>query len=914
MKIKSEIFIIISIALFVSSSFFISSLNSNLINVDKNIEHDEIDEINGFRSPKKSWFNNSMDPIFIDNSASNNWAWALSQEWCRLGDGSWGNPYIIENITIDAGGSGSGILIENSLNVYFKIKNCTVYNSGTEDVDAGIKLNNTNNGEIINNTCSLNYKGIFLIDSNNNTVSNNTVNNNGIEGIKLGFSDNNTISGNTANNNINGIYLATSNNNTVSGNIANNNDYYGIILEDSNYNKILGNTIEDNGYHGIVLMRSDENILINNNLGENLMGIILSSSSGNTAKENTFVDNSYGIILSGRPSSNNTIYLNSFKGSLKYHAGYLYFSGSGNSWDNGSIGNYWDDYIGVDDDDDFIGDTPYNKNGVIDNYPIWNDGIHIDDNAGNNWEWASTRFWCSGSGTPADPYVIDGLEINAGGSGSGIIIENSNAYFRIENCIVYHSGSDFMDAGIKFYNTNNGTIINNDCSLNENGIHLEQSNNNTISGNTAKNNDLFGISLWNSYDNTVSGNTANSNSGSGIYLLYSSYNVISGNTANNNLNDGITVDESNNNTVSGNTVNNNNYGIYLYFSNNNTISGNTVNNNNYGIYLYFSNNNTISGNTLVGNIIFIYEYDGCIENIIKDNTCYTIILPPGINEFEIEPYSVDNIDVNISIALNNYTEVIFSAFDDDISEVPLDKGLIFMNLQLNDTDNLNQKLDTPINITLKYDVRMYKILNAFWFNESANGGQGGWVEIPFSDNNNGIIVISLNHTSLFALNGELKTFPLSKDDDGIDEINIIVIFIIIICSLSIITAASTYYYKTRAKPTKKELLMKKPLVKPFDEKVVKSPNLEDYVEKKNLLRVLKEKNALEKPALFDDLNITVVSNEFWEKIVDFNLDDKDKVEFIKNMLSFTPKERQEIIDGILKLKESNSENTNQQSN
>jgi hypothetical protein len=29
------------------------------------------------------------------------------------------------------------------------------------------------------------------------------------------------------------------------------------------------------------------------------------------------------------------------------------------SWDNGTIGNYWDDYSGLDENDDGIGDTPY---------------------------------------------------------------------------------------------------------------------------------------------------------------------------------------------------------------------------------------------------------------------------------------------------------------------------------------------------------------------------------------------------------------------------------------------------------------------------------------------------------------------------------------------------------------------------
>ena len=34
-----------------------------------------------------------------------------------------------------------------------------------------------------------------------------------------------------------------------------------------------------------------------------------------------------------------------------------------NRWYINSIGNYWDDYVGVDKDDDGIGDAPYNISG-----------------------------------------------------------------------------------------------------------------------------------------------------------------------------------------------------------------------------------------------------------------------------------------------------------------------------------------------------------------------------------------------------------------------------------------------------------------------------------------------------------------------------------------------------------------------
>ena len=50
---------------------------------------------------------------------------------------------------------------------------------------------------------------------------------------------------------------------------------------------------------------------------------------------------------------------------------------SNNQWDNGTIGNYWADYPGLDLNDNGIGDTPYIISGTarsLDNFPIWDDG------------------------------------------------------------------------------------------------------------------------------------------------------------------------------------------------------------------------------------------------------------------------------------------------------------------------------------------------------------------------------------------------------------------------------------------------------------------------------------------------------------------------------------------------------------
>lgn len=44
---------------------------------------------------------------------------------------------------------------------------------------------------------------------------------------------------------------------------------------------------------------------------------------------------------------------------------------------------------------------------------------------------AKTAGICTGQGTYSDPYVIQDLVIDAGESGSCILIENSNDYFKI---------------------------------------------------------------------------------------------------------------------------------------------------------------------------------------------------------------------------------------------------------------------------------------------------------------------------------------------------------------------------------------------------------------------------------------------------------------------------------------------------
>ncbi len=272
--------------------------------------------------------------------------------------------------------------------------------------------------------------------------------------------------------------------------------------------------------------------------------------------------------------------------------------------------------------------------------------IFIDGNSG--WVDFKNDGNCTGSGTYSDPYIIEDLVIDGRGSKNGencIWIENSNVYFTIENCTLYNAISQFppgeYKAGIKLSNVNNSLIIMNNCSWTYYGIYLSLcyhniiarniadmnyrfgigitvSNNNIISGNSATNNMLDGISCGGN-NNIISGNNASNNGVSGIYV-YGVNNILSENTISFNVVNGINSVNSHENKITENTISfNGANGIYLEGSNWNDITENNVfNNSQFGIYLKSSDENIISANILQGNDGCFIEID-CEGNTFSDN-------------------------------------------------------------------------------------------------------------------------------------------------------------------------------------------------------------------------------------------------------------------------------------------------------
>jgi len=197
--------------------------------------------------------------------------------------------------------------------------NHVVYAHGSEgnEIEIGISGFTIKNAGGTGNDC------IALSYVNSGEINNNKIiNSDQSDGIQLDHCNDITISGNTITSNTegSGINLVASTNNIINGN----------------------NQIQSN-QKGINLYLSQDNMIYNNKIsGNTQIGISISQSSNNIFYKNDFSNNGQNAQDPGT-----------------------------NSWSYNNQGNYWDDYTGKDENDDGIGDTPYNVDiDTFDMYPL----------------------------------------------------------------------------------------------------------------------------------------------------------------------------------------------------------------------------------------------------------------------------------------------------------------------------------------------------------------------------------------------------------------------------------------------------------------------------------------------------------------------------------------------------------------
>ncbi|MCJ2534139.1 MAG: right-handed parallel beta-helix repeat-containing protein, partial [Candidatus Thermoplasmatota archaeon] len=91
--------------------------------------------------------------------------------------------------------------------------------------------------------------------------------------------------------------------------------------------------------YGIYLHISNNTIISNNNISNCYRGIRIKGSDNSLVFDNSFFKNERGVWCCCG-AGNNMIYHNNFIQNQEFHA----IDDIVNHWDNGTVGNYWDDY------------------------------------------------------------------------------------------------------------------------------------------------------------------------------------------------------------------------------------------------------------------------------------------------------------------------------------------------------------------------------------------------------------------------------------------------------------------------------------------------------------------------------------------------------------------------------------------
>ena len=164
----------------------------------------------------------------------------------------------------------------------------------------------------------------------------------------------------------------------------------------------------------------------------------------------------------------------------------------------------------------------------------------------------------SGDGTPTNPYLIESFNISSTGPSSmAIDIKNTNAYFVIQECIVY---SEFIGIGLNNVAPNTSQVLNNKIigtSGDGGAILLASMQNSTIENNTCTN-FMQGIHLNYVGHCKIIDNYIYDVNYQGINLRYSGSNLIQSNTIRNAREHSIAlVGTSDNNVIHHNTLDGN---------------------------------------------------------------------------------------------------------------------------------------------------------------------------------------------------------------------------------------------------------------------------------------------------------------------------------------------------------------------
>lgn len=291
---------------------------------------------------------------------------------------------------------------------------------------------------------------LFGVFHSPNTLIEGVVSSENIYGLLMEHSDESIITDSTFDSNEHvGLHFHSNEQSLIQGNSLDSNQHFGIVIRNSQHSRLIDNTITNTAWDALVistfgedsfievaknriiggvrgisldnvrrvsihdnevqdsndcitLEESHTNTIEANNIHDCGKGMFLQDSYQNTVIENRLEDNMYGIQSQAEEGEGNMFFRNWF-----YNENSALDSGPcTNQWDDGTIGNYWDDFM-----ENPGYPTHYEISGEcesIDNHPIWiHDSVAREKRSKSASRVAGSTSVHPTPGSPVDQPLVD---------------------------------------------------------------------------------------------------------------------------------------------------------------------------------------------------------------------------------------------------------------------------------------------------------------------------------------------------------------------------------------------------------------------------------------------------------------------------------------------------------------------------
>ena len=302
-----------------------------------------------------------------------------------------------EDAVIDGGGAGSVINISGN---GVTVKGLTIQNSGTNETDSGIYVQEGKNHVLKDNTFKDTMHGIYVNESQDAVISGNQISSisehfsNRGSGVFIFKGSGHTIEENMMMSVQDGIYVESASDIILRKNEAYGSRYglhfmfakdilaeenhmesniTGMMIMDSESIQVLNNEVL-NQFHvrgfGLLVYESRDLLIKRNEIRQNSTGLSLEKTVDVEIKRNIISANQVGLEFIGK-NENNIFTENNFIANIVQSK----ISNNDMKLDNGEIGNYWDDYSSFDITGDGIGEETYKAGSLYDQLlekqPYW---------------------------------------------------------------------------------------------------------------------------------------------------------------------------------------------------------------------------------------------------------------------------------------------------------------------------------------------------------------------------------------------------------------------------------------------------------------------------------------------------------------------------------------------------------------